>query len=167
MANWNEAIDDKLQWHDFINPVGMGSYLFHKGKNIVSGFSSSAYDVSSDPDYWKRVFDSMGETMKYNSEQAQIDRDFNAAEAQKQRDYETEMSNTAYQRAAADMRAAGLNPYAVYGGASAAAVPTGSAASAGSGARISGGSTLAEKLITSAFSLAGSVSNGILGKIGF
>lgn len=59
---------------------------------------------------------------------------FNADEAQKQRDYETEMSNTAYQRQTADMQAAGLNPALMYGGtgASGASTPSGSAAS-GSG----------------------------------
>lgn len=35
---------------------------------------------------------------------------FSASEAQKNRDWQTEMSNTQYQRAMADMKAAGLNP---------------------------------------------------------
>lgn len=57
---------------------------------------------------------------------------FNASEAQKNRDWQTEMSNTAYQRAMADMKAAGLNPVLAYsqGGAS---TPSGSSASSGSG----------------------------------
>lgn len=65
---------------------------------------------------------------------------FNASEAQKQRDWEQEMSNTAYQRASADMKAAGFNPALMFqqGGAS---TPSGSSARSGSGGapRASGG----------------------------
>lgn len=54
--------------------------------------------------------------------------DFSAVEAQKQRDWEEQMSNTAYQRQVADMRAAGVNPAMAMNG-SGASVPSGSSAS--------------------------------------
>ena len=65
-----------------------------------------------------------------------LQRDFNAAEAQKQRDWEQYMSNTAYQRQVEDMRAAGINPGLING--SGASVPSGAAASGGANASGSG-----------------------------
>lgn len=55
---------------------------------------------------------------------------FTAEQAQIQRDWETEMSNTAYQRQVADMQKAGVNPALMYGGsgASGASVPSGASA---------------------------------------
>ncbi|AXH76129.1 MAG: DNA pilot protein [Microviridae sp.] len=57
--------------------------------------------------------------------------DFQAAEAQKARDYNTTMSNTSWQRGVSDMRSAGLNPMLAYsqGGASAPTSPMGQGAS--------------------------------------
>lgn len=59
------------------------------------------------------------------------DRVFNSAEAQKERDWQEEMSNSAYQRSVQDMKAAGLNPAMMYGGSGIqpASTPSGSAAS--------------------------------------
>lgn len=58
------------------------------------------------------------------------DREFNASQAQLNRDWQTEMSNTAYQRAVADMEAAGLNPALIFSqGGSGASTPGGGQAS--------------------------------------
>jgi hypothetical protein len=54
---------------------------------------------------------------------------FNAQEAQKQRDWQERMSNTAYQRQITDLKAAGLNPVLGYMQGQGATTPSGAAAS--------------------------------------
>jgi hypothetical protein len=71
----------------------------------------------------------------FNAKQNQIAMDYNSAEAQKNRDWQEMMSNTAYQRAMADMKKAGLNPIlaANLGGASTPGGASGTIAGASMG----------------------------------
>ena len=78
-------------------------------------------------------YNTMGAIMQgiYNGISQKVAMQYNSAEAAKNRQWQQEMSSTAYQRAMEDMRAAGLNPILAYqqGGAS---TPNGSYASIGS-----------------------------------
>lgn len=70
------------------------------------------------------------EQRDWSANQAAIARDFNAAEAAKNRDWQQMMSNTAHQREIADLKAAGLNPILSAMNGNGAAVTSGATASA-------------------------------------
>lgn len=57
---------------------------------------------------WGDFGQDLGDVLGWGSARRQME--FNAAEAEKNRQWQTEMSNTAHQREVADLKAAGLNP---------------------------------------------------------
>lgn len=91
---------------------------------------------------------------KFNAQQAEISRKFNAEEAQKTREWQQEMSNSAYSRAVADLKSAGINPYALLSGMSSSSTPSGATGSGSSAysnshtGNYSSGSRISSQLIS-------------------
>lgn len=128
MANWNYQAGA---------PIGADSAGGFSWKSDED--SSLTYALGN---LWNNA---TGTTAKneFSAAEAEKARLFNSAESIKERNWQTMMSNTAYQRAAADMKAAGINPASLGGdgtmqpastgnSARAAASPSASAASGGS-----------------------------------
>lgn len=101
-----------------MEPLTMG--MIAGGANLAGSIFSGITSASNTQDQIAAQENMLNQTEGFNAQQAQISRD-----------YETQMSNTAYQRASADMQKAGLNPAMMFGSGGAASTPGSPTASVG------------------------------------
>lgn len=158
MANFQNGVDDPTlaaYWAADGNAAGYANF----GEAFTNEFTGNVD--------WERTLVQNA----FNASQAQLERNFNAAEASKNREFQRVMSNTAYQRAVEDARRAGLNPYTI--GIGGASTPSGSSASSGSGARgasiparATGFSNMAKMLASVGMQAAGLATNAKIAEMG-
>lgn len=98
------------------------------GASLISSAANQAHAVAAREDTQDFNAQEAEIQRQWSSKEAQTARAFSADEAQKQRDFEKMMSDTSYQRQRADLEAAGYNPASI-GMTSGAVTPSGASAS--------------------------------------
>lgn len=129
--------------------------------NALSSVPASS-DSSTLPSWQEFKQDILGwydSITKDKASEIASDRAWAEAQAQKQMDFQERMSNTAYQRGVADMKAAGLNPALMYSS-SASSTPSGSLATSSASESLT-----SQSRENNVFSLLSNVISSVVGSI--
>lgn len=137
---WDTYVGDREPFSLF----GFGSSSSVVDENTMEQFRQLYNDM-----YWQQYLKDIDARLFEQTSANQL-MNFNAQEAAKARQWSEDMSNTAYQRAVKDMRAAGINPILAYsqGGASSPAASSASSSAMPSANNTSVNSSVMSELIS-------------------